>query len=73
MKEVHLLITKNAQGELVSEEKLPLVRTWFTLREMENLILASDLDCETVWGSFDRAPIDESHTEAIWVMKKNEI
>ena len=69
MYEEHLLITKNSKNESIKKEILPLVRTWFTVREMKNLIIASELMIESVWGSFDRTPIDETHTEAIWVLK----
>ena len=71
MVEEHLFVSKNAQGEEMERESLPLVRNWFTVREMNNLIAASALEIDCVWGSFDRTPLKAGDTEAIWVLRKS--
>jgi len=69
MQEQHLLVRKDINGQEVAEEKLPLVRTWFFIREMKNLIESSPLKLESVWGSFERTLLKAGDTEAIWVLK----
>jgi SAM-dependent methyltransferase len=70
MIEDHLFITKNRTEDEVSRKSLPLVRTWIGVREMANLIEASSLEVESVFGDFDESPLGAMSTESIWVLKR---
>ena len=60
----------SAKGAIVHTEKLAMVRTWTTAREMDNLVRLCGFRVETVFGGFDCRPFDEDSTEMIWVLKR---
>lgn len=73
MVEEHLFVTVDKDGGEVTQKCLPLMRTWITVREMNNLIAASPLEVDAVWGDFSASPFSEGATESIWVLKKREL
>jgi SAM-dependent methyltransferase len=68
--EEHVFITVDDEGEEQGRKALPLLRTWLTVREMHNLIAASSLEVESVFGDFSETPIYSGSTESIWVLKR---
>jgi SAM-dependent methyltransferase len=69
LREEHLFIAMDKDGGEVSRKRLPLTRTWIFVREMHNLIEASSLEVESVFGDFDRCPLTPNATESVWVLK----
>ncbi len=70
--EEHRIEETDRSGRVVESRSLPLVRTWTTLREMDNLVRLSGFDVEAVFGDFDCNPIGPSSTEMIWVLRPSD-
>jgi SAM-dependent methyltransferase len=68
--EAHRLITLDIQEKEVARTGLPLQRAWISVREMQNLIAASPLEIEALYGGFDESAINAESTESVWVLKK---
>ncbi len=68
--EQHLLQEIDGDGNVLRSETLPLIRTWFTPREMDNLVRLSGFEVDALFGDFDCAPFSRDSTEMIWALKK---
>ncbi|MDQ1258079.1 MAG: hypothetical protein QG656_2688 [Candidatus Hydrogenedentes bacterium] len=58
------------KGSITEEARLPMVRTWITPREMDNLVRLCGFDVEACFGDFDCNALGENSDEAIWVLRK---
>lgn len=67
--EEHRLDELDAKGRVRGSTNLPLVRSWTTLREMDNLVRLCGFAVEAVFGDFDCNAIGPSSTEMIWVLR----
>jgi SAM-dependent methyltransferase len=70
MVEEHLVEEVGADGEVIGQETLPLVRVWTSSREMGHLVRRSGFAVEAVFGDFDCGPLGPDSTEMIWVLRK---
>lgn len=68
--EEHRLITLDKQKRELARTELPLQRAWISVREMQNLIAASPLEIEALYGGFDESTVNSESTESVWVLKK---
>lgn len=68
--EEHLFVTVDRDGGEISRKCLTLTRTWITVREMHNLVAASPLEVEAVFGDFAQSPLTANSTESVWVLKR---
>jgi SAM-dependent methyltransferase len=57
-------------GTLVREETEPLKMSYYTYPHLRGLFLLTGLEPVEEYGSFDKAPLDNSSTEMIFVLKK---
>ncbi len=55
---------------LLCEETAPLHMTWYTYPQLRALFLLAGLEVVEEYGSFTKAPLDNSATEMIFVLKK---
>lgn len=63
-------IYRTFEGDrLVREETAPLHLTWYTYPQLRALFLISDLEVVEEYGSFAKAPLDNSAIEMILVLK----
>ena len=67
--EEHMMQEVDEDGTVLRTVTLPLVRTWTTQREMQNLVQLCDFEVEAIFGDFDCNPIDESSRNMIWILK----
>ncbi|MDP7639421.1 MAG: hypothetical protein QGG73_06860, partial [Candidatus Hydrogenedentes bacterium] len=68
--EEHLVEEVNANGEVIGQKILPLVRVWTNTREFGHLVRRSAFAVEAVFGDFDCGPLGPDSTEMIWVLRK---
>jgi hypothetical protein len=68
--EQHLLEEVDGDGAVLRSVTLPLVRTWFTPREMDNLVRLCGFEVDALFGSFDCTPFTRESTEMVWVLKR---
>lgn len=68
--EQHLLQEIDGDGAVLRTTTLPLVRTWLTLREMDNLVRLCGFQVDALFGDFDCTPFSKDSTEMIWALKK---
>ncbi|HIJ66191.1 MAG TPA: class I SAM-dependent methyltransferase [Candidatus Hydrogenedentes bacterium] len=67
--EEHLIHEVDAAGRVRRSVTLPLVRTWVTRREMDNLVRLCGFAVEALFGDFDCRPFGASSTEMLWVLR----
>jgi len=70
LSEEHVLHVVDAQGKVRRSQVLSLVRTWLTVREMDNLVRLSGFEIRALFGDFDCGPFTQHSTEMIWVLGK---
>jgi SAM-dependent methyltransferase len=69
--EHHRVIEKDSRGEIVLEKDLSLTRTWFSVREMEHLLVRAGFRVRTLMGSFDEETFGKGSHEMIWRLERN--
>jgi SAM-dependent methyltransferase len=56
---------------MVREERAPLYLTWYTYPQVRALLLIAGLEAREEYGSFAKAPLDNSSTEMIFICTKS--
>lgn len=68
-----MFLYRTFEGErLIHEETAPLHMTWYTYPQMRALFALAGLEVVKEYGSFAKAPLDNSATEMIFVVQKAE-
>jgi SAM-dependent methyltransferase len=57
-------------GRIVCEETAPLHMSWFLYPQLRALFLLAGLEVIQEYGSFTKAPLDNSSTEMVFVLRK---
>jgi SAM-dependent methyltransferase len=66
-----VFIYRTFEGDrLIREETSPLHMTWYTYPQLRALFLLTDLEVVEEYGSFAKAPLDNSATEMIFVLTR---
>ena len=68
--EEHLFHECNAQGVVLRETTLPLVRMWTMPHELEKLLYACGFEVLDVMGDFEGKALSEESIEMVWRLKK---
>lgn len=70
IEEEHLLRERDSDDTVVHEERLRMVRTWATPREMRRLVTLCGFEIEYLFGGFGGEPFVPESTEMVWVLKR---
>lgn len=60
----------DADGRVVSRTYKPLILRWIYRFEFEHLLARCGFEVEDLYGTFDRAPLTQEHSELVWIARK---
>jgi SAM-dependent methyltransferase len=67
--EEHTLVELDPNNREIDRQALPMMRTWFSIPELNWLIQCAGLEVVNVWGDFEEGPIDSDSEESVWELK----